>query len=100
MKKVCVFGLWHLGSVTAACLAKLGFQVHAVDIDTKVIGDLRNGKAPLFEPGLDDLIQQGLTEGRLTFSSDLRAGLEGADAVWVTFDTPVDANNHADVGFI
>ena len=53
--KVCVQGLWHLGSVTAACLAKLGHEVVGLDPDVKAVGSLTQGRAPLFEPGLDAL---------------------------------------------
>ena len=53
---VCVLGLWHLGTVTAACLAAAGHRVTGVDFDATVVDRLRAGKAPLFEPGLDDLI--------------------------------------------
>ncbi|MDD2714777.1 MAG: nucleotide sugar dehydrogenase [Candidatus Wallbacteria bacterium] len=98
--KVCVFGLWHLGCVTAACLAELGFNVTGLDFDQANIADLRMGKAPLSEPGLDDLIKEGLKSGRLSFSSEASAALNGIDALWVTFDTPVNENDVADPGFI
>ena len=57
---ICVFGLWHLGCVTAACLAKLGFKVKGLDLDKENNSNLREGKAPLFEPGLNDLIKNSL----------------------------------------
>lgn len=54
---LCVYGLWHLGSVTAACLASLGHNVTGLDSNNKNIKKLLLGKAPIFEPGLDDLIE-------------------------------------------
>ena len=57
------------------------------------------GNAPLFEPGLDDLIQAGLTAGDLSFTTD-PAGVAEADLVWVAFDTPVDEEDRADAGFV
>ena len=51
--KICVYGLWHLGTVTAACLANRGFEVVGLDPNTKTIDDLNCGKAPLYEPGMD-----------------------------------------------
>jgi UDPglucose 6-dehydrogenase len=88
MMKVCVFGLWHLGCVTAACLAQAGHQVVALDADPDVIDSLRQGKPPLFEPGLEELIKSGMETGRLRFEND-PAVVADAEVTWVTFDTPV-----------
>ena len=66
--KICVQGLWHLGSVTAACLASVGHDVVGLDSDANIVNNLAEGKAPLFEPGLDELIQTGIANGKLGFS--------------------------------
>ena len=70
MMKVCVHGLWHLGSVTAACLAFVGHRVVGLDPDAATVDFLKRGEAPLFEPGLDDLLHTGISSGTLTFSCD------------------------------
>lgn len=98
--KVCVQGLWHLGSVTAACLASLGHDVTGLDADAATIEKLAQGKAPLFEPGLDDLLQAGITNSKLKFSTAPALALEGAEVLWVAFDTPVDDEDRADVAFV
>ena len=98
--KVCVQGLWHLGSVTAACLASVGHTVVGLDPDAKTIVKLTQGKAPLFEPGLDDLLKAGIESGKLCFSHEAAQALEGADVLWVAFDTPVDDDDQADVGYV
>ena len=98
--RVAVFGLWHLGSVTAACLAAAGHQVTALDLDSDVVGRLRDGHAPLHEPGLDALIAEGLQAGRLTITQDPEVALTDVDVLWVTFDTPVDDDDHADVDWV
>jgi len=98
--KVCVFGLWHLGSVTSACLARLGQPVVGLDFDAKVINDLNQGRAPLHEPGLNELILENVNAGRLSFTTDAASALKGADFVWVAFDTPVDEDDCADIGFL
>lgn len=98
--KICVQGLWHLGSVTAACLASLGHNVVGLDDDTSIVRNLAQGKAPLFEPGLDDLIQANIANGKLEFSSLPAQALEQADVLWVAFDTPVDDDDQADVDFV
>lgn len=98
--KICVFGLWHLGCVTAACLADNGFEVTGLDFDKSVVDSLRLGHPPLFEPGLEEMVKKGLASGSLRFTSDISDALRGQDIVWVTFDTPVDENDHADVVFV
>lgn len=100
MMKVCVQGLWHLGSVTAACLASVGHDVTGLDADAATIEKLSQGKAPLFEPDLDDLLQAGITSNRLKFSALSGLALEGAEVLWVAFDTPVNDEDQADVAFV
>ena len=95
---VTVLGLWHLGSVTAACMAR-HHRVTGLDFDETVVAGLRAGRAPLHEPGLDALLSTGLAGGNLTFSAD-GATAASADVVWVCFDTPVDADDRSDLGWV
>jgi UDPglucose 6-dehydrogenase len=95
--KVCVFGLWHLGSVTAACLADAGHYVVGLDPNEHTISDLNRAQPPLFEPGLADLVRKGIDAERLLFTSDPQDAIGDAEVVWVTFDTPVDEDDNADV---
>ena len=64
---LCVYGLWHLGSVTSACLASLGHNVIGLDSDDTNIKKLLSGKAPIFEPGLDDLIENQIKKKKIKF---------------------------------
>ena len=98
--KVCVLGLWHLGTVTAACLAAGGHQVSGLDFDQAVVANLKNGQPPLFEPGLEELVKQGLESGRLDFSSSAAEAVREARVIWVTYDTPVDDDDNADVEYV
>jgi len=98
--RVCVQGLWHLGSVTAASLASVGHDVVGLDADQKTIDGLSQGKAPLFEPGLDDLLQAGIAMGLLRFTSAIVEAASDAEVLWVAFDTPVDDDDRADVEFV
>ncbi len=98
--KVCVLGLWHLGSVTAGGLAALGHQVVGLDFDERRITDLNRGIPPVFEPGLEGLIQQGLSTGHLRFSSSMDEAMRDIDVLWVTYDTPVDDDDQADTEFV
>ncbi len=95
-----VLGLWHLGCVTAACCAE-HFSVTGLDFDDALIESLRDAKAPLFEPGLDDLLRVGIDAGRLRFTTDpADSALRAADVLWVCYDTPVDENDVADVPYV
>jgi UDPglucose 6-dehydrogenase len=98
--RVCIFGLWHLGCVTAACLARAGFEVTGLDPDAERVTELGRGRPPLEEPGLAELTAAGLQSGRLRFTTDAALALGGAEVLWVTFDTPVNDQDEADVGFV
>jgi len=98
--KVCVLGLWHLGTVTAACLAAGGHDVVGLEFDATTVKQLQAGQPPLYEPGLEGLLQQGLAEGRLAFSTDVAEAVDGREVVWVAYDTPVDDEDRADVQFV
>lgn len=97
--QISVVGLWHLGSVTASCLAEMGFNVIAYDQDENIINNFNKGILPIFEPGLEDLININKTNGALNFSSN-PVSLSNSDLIWITFDTPVDDQDIADVEFV
>src|SRR5579863_676119 len=96
---ICVLGLWHLGSVTAAGLAALGHRVVGLDFDAARVANLSKGIAPIFEPGLEELIKRGLSSGNLRFSSAANDAND-AHVLWVTYDTPVDDDDNADTDFV
>ena len=97
--KVCVQGLWHLGVVTAACLAEKGHRVVGVDPDREAVEGLRAGRLPVNELGLEELVRRNTAAGRLAFETD-PAAAAGAEAVWIAFDTPVDQDDRADVDLV
>jgi UDPglucose 6-dehydrogenase len=82
--------------VTAACLAAAGHEVRGLDRDERTIDGLRAGRAPVSEPGLDDLI----AANPILFTTDDAEGLRGAELLWVTYDTPVDDDDRADTAFV
>jgi len=96
---ICVLGLWHLGSVTAACCAK-HFHVVGLDFDAANIHQLNAGQAPLLEPGLNELISAGLTSKKLSFTTDPKTACAKADVLWLTYDTPVNDNDESDVELV
>ena len=96
-KKICVIGAWYLGCVTAACLAGLGYRVTGVDPDAARVERLGQGTAPLFEPGLDELIAANVAAGRLRFTTNPAEGLKGATAAFIAHDTPLDEEYNPDL---
>jgi len=94
--KVGVAGLWHLGSVTAACLASAGHEVIAFDASPDAVARLETGQPPVSEPGLQDLMARSVAAGSLSFSSRPE-DLAASDVTWITYDTPVDDSGLADV---
>lgn len=94
--RVGVAGLWHLGTVTAACLASGGHDVTAYDASTATIDGLGEGRLPVAEPGLAELVAEGVAAGRLRFTPRPE-GLAGVELLWVAYDTPVDDEGRADV---
>jgi UDPglucose 6-dehydrogenase len=94
-----VLGLWHLGCVTAACCAR-HFQVTGLDFDDATVAGLNAGRAPLLEPGLNELLGAGLTAGRLRFTTEISSACAQANVLWVCYDTPVDDRDESEVGFV
>ena len=97
--KITVMGLWHLGSVTAACCAR-HFQVTGLDFDAAVVAGLQAGRAPLLEPGLNELLAAGLAAGRLAFTTDPAPVLAGSEVLWLCYDTPVNEEDESDAAFV
>jgi UDPglucose 6-dehydrogenase len=93
--KIAIFGLWHLGSVTAACTAAAGVRTIGIDLDRDRIARLSAGEPPLYEPGLAELVRSSLATGVLAFSAEPSA-VRDADIVWICYDTPVDEQDQAD----
>ena len=98
--RLTVYGLGHLGTVTAACAARAGHEVVGLDPDAERVRALAEGRSGLLEDGLDERLAEGLASGRLAFTADPRAALHGRDVLWVAFDTPVDDDDQADVGWL
>lgn len=96
MSRIGVVGLWHLGATLAAAWSGLGHSVRAVDLDERTARRMREGKAALYEPGLDDALSASLRAGTLQVSSD-PAAVADRDFVFIALDTPVRDDDRADV---
>jgi UDPglucose 6-dehydrogenase len=86
--------------VTAACLAAAGHTVTAWDPEGVTVTALSDGRPPIAEPGLPELVTAGLASGRLALTADLGEAVSDAEVVWITFDTPVDEDDRADVEWV
>jgi UDPglucose 6-dehydrogenase len=95
--RIAVLGLWHQGVVGAACLAEMGHDVAGADPRAPTVALLGEGRAPLFEPGLDQLLARGIDSGRLSFTTEYAAAVEGAPFVFIMFDTPVNERDESDL---
>ena len=98
--RVCVAGLWHLGVVTAACVAAARHDVVGFDEERGVIEGLEDARLPVSEPGLSELLRAQVAEGRLKFTNDPGLALRGADLLWIAYDTPVGVDDRGDVEFV
>jgi UDPglucose 6-dehydrogenase len=95
--RVSVFGTGYVGLVTGACLAEVGHQVICVDVDVAKIEGLRQGRLPIFEPGLEDLVLANQASGRLAFTTDAAAAIAHARIVFIAVGTPPDEDGSADL---
>lgn len=99
--KITMIGAGYVGLVSGACFADFGHDVTCVDLDQRKIDALLAGIMPIYEPGLADLVAANVAAGRLTFTTDLKAGVAGADAVFIAVGTPSRrGDGHADLSYV
>jgi len=94
--RICVTGVWHQGSVLSACLADLGHDVYAV-ADEATSNKLAAAEPPVYEPGLSEILERNLRNGRLRISTALEEALPGAEFAFISADTPVDQKDEPDL---
>ncbi len=101
MKTICVVGTGYVGLVTGSCLADLGNRVTCLDIVPEKIERLRAGELPIYEPGLEPLVQRNVQAGRLRFTTSYDEGVRGADYIFIAVNTPtVAGGDGADMQFV
>jgi UDPglucose 6-dehydrogenase len=99
--RVAMIGTGYVGLVSGACLADFGHHVTCIDKDDEKIKQLRSGGVPIYEPGLDLLIERNVREGRLDFETDLTAAVRDADVVFIAVGTPSRrGDGHADLTYV
>lgn len=95
--RITVVGTGYVGLVVGACLAETGNDVHCADLDVAKIEGLKQNILPIYEPGLDELVERNQTQGRLSFTTDVPAAIQGAEVVFIAVGTPPDEDGSADL---
>lgn len=96
---IAVIGTGYVGLVTGACFAEFGVEVTCVDVDEKKIADLNNGIIPIYEPGLDTIVEKNSKAGRLHFTTDIKSAVESALVVFLAVGTPPRPDGSPDMSF-
>ena len=97
---ISVIGMGYVGLVTGACFAEFGLRVICVDKDTERIDLLRKGRLPFYEPGLTELVQKNMAEGRLLFSLDVREAVNASLVVFISVGTPPRGDGSSDISYV
>ena len=100
MKQICVVGVGYVGLVTAACFADLGNCVIALDINEKRIENLKKGIMPIYEPGLEELVERNVRANRITFTTSYSEALKGTEFAFIAVATPSGVNGEADLQYV
>ena len=95
--KICVVGTGYVGLVVGVCMADKGFDVHCVDTNQKKIDHLNNGQVPIYEPGLDEIMDRAVKAGHLRFSTHTQDAIAAADIVYIAVGTPSADDGSADL---
>ena len=99
--RIAMIGTGYVGLVSGACFSDFGHDVTCVDKDEGKIDALKRGVMPIFEPGLDQLVERNVRGGRLSFTTDLKQGVDGADAIFIAVGTPSRrGDGHADLRYV
>lgn len=95
-----VIGTGYVGLVSGACFAEMGNRVVCVDVDSKKIEGLKNGVIPIYEPGLDVVVNRNYEDRRLLFTTDIKEGLEKSEVVFIAVGTPMGEDGSADLKYV
>jgi UDPglucose 6-dehydrogenase len=99
--RIAMIGTGYVGLVSGACFSEFGWDVVCVDKDVSKIERLKAGEIPIYEPGLDDLVERNVQDGRLSFTTDLAEAVKDADAVFIAVGTPSRrGDGHADLSYV
>lgn len=98
--KICCVGSGYVGLVAGTCLADMGNDVICVDVDENKINNLKKGIVPIYEPGLTDMLDRNAREKRITFTTNIKEGIQKSEVVFIAVGTPPDGNDCADISAV
>jgi UDPglucose 6-dehydrogenase len=98
--RIAIFGTGYVGLVTGTCLAEVGHEIFCVDIDEAKVDGLNNGVVPIYEPGLEPMVQSNHEAGRLHFTTDAAHAMEHGELVFIAVGTPPDEDGSADLQYV
>ncbi|MBO8473078.1 MAG: UDP-glucose/GDP-mannose dehydrogenase family protein [Bacteroidetes bacterium] len=98
--KIVVVGTGYVGLVSGSCFAEMGVTVACVDVDAAKISRISRGDIPIYEPGLDELVERNVREGRLSFTTELSEAMKDAGIVFIAVGTPQDEDGSADLSYV
>lgn len=98
--KIAIIGSGYVGLVTGTCLADVGFEVICVDIDQEKTEQLKKGKSPIYEPGLEEMLERNIQKGRITFTTSLVSILDDVEVIFSAVGTPPDEDGSADLQYV
>jgi UDPglucose 6-dehydrogenase len=100
MPKISIVGTGYVGLVTGACFAEVGHQVICVDNDRKKVEVLQAGGIPIYEPGLEEIVQRNVANGRLRFTGEIADGVKNSEVVFIAVPTPPNPDGSVDMSFV
>lgn len=100
MRKICIVGVGYVGLTTGTCFADLGNQVVCLDINQERIDKLSRGEMPIYEPGLEELVQRNIAAKRLVFTTNYENAIDEADFIFIAVNTPPSPDGEADLSFV
>jgi UDPglucose 6-dehydrogenase len=98
--KIAIIGSGYVGLVTGACFAEVGHEVTCVDNDERKVATLRSGKIPIYEPGLEQLVQRNVSAHRLRFTGSIEEGVDNSQVIFIAVPTPPQADGSVDLTYI
>src|SRR5258708_40134081 len=98
--RITIYGAGYVGLVTGACLADAGNTVVCVDVDARKIDMLKRGEIPIHEPGLEAVVKRNFDAGRLSFTTDAKAGVDHGQFQIIAVGTPPDEDGSADLRYV
>ena len=97
---ICIVGTGYVGLVTGTCLAEFGMNIICSDTDSSKIAMLSKGKVPFYEPGLEELVEKNLAQGRLRFTTEMKEGVQSSLVIYIAVGTPANDDGTVDLRYV